>query len=70
MTMKLGTIMDLHQTFYLTKDLSVAPKGSKGVAQKPLKKNPKVGFFGPYVRILNNNICDTLHSTASLVKIL
>ena len=37
MKMKLGTIVYLHETFRLTKDLDVAQRGSKGMTGKALK---------------------------------
>ena len=36
--MKLGTIVYLHETFNLTKDLGVLQRESESVARKPLKK--------------------------------
>ena len=36
--MKLDTIVYLHETFHLTKDLGVPQRGSEGVDQKPPKK--------------------------------
>ena len=50
MKMKLGTIVKLHETFHLTEDLGVAQKGSGGVAGKPLKKCPKMGFLAPFLK--------------------
>ena len=38
MKMKFGTIVYLHKTFHLTKDLGVALSGLEGVVRKPLKK--------------------------------
>ena len=49
--MKLARIVYLHESFHLTKDLGVAQEGSGGVAGKPLKKCPKMGFFGSIFRI-------------------
>ena len=43
--MKLTTIMYLHETFHLTKDLAVAHRAWKGVVEKPLKKSPKIVFL-------------------------
>ena len=54
MMMKFGTVVYLDETFHLTKYLGVVLRLSEGVAQKPLKKTPKIGFFGPVTRILNN----------------
>ena len=54
MNMKLGTIVYLHETFRLTKDLGVALNGSGGVFGKPLKKNPKMGFLGPFLGSFNS----------------
>ena len=48
MKMKLGAIVNLHETFHLTEDLGVAQKGLAGVAGKPLKKCPKTGFLAPF----------------------
>ena len=48
MEMKLGMIMYHYKIFHLTKDLGVAQRGSGGVAGKPLKKCPKIGFLGPF----------------------
>ena len=48
---KLARIVYLHESFHLTKDLGVAQEGSGGVAGKPLKKCPKMGFFGSIFRI-------------------
>ena len=45
MTMKLGTIVYLHKTFQLTKDLVKTFREWHGVTQKPLKKAPKIGFL-------------------------
>ena len=47
--MKLATIVYLHESFHLTKDLGVAQRGSGGVAGKPLKKCPKMGFLAPFL---------------------
>ena len=52
--MKLGTIMYLHETFHLTKDLGVALRGVQGRDHKTLKKIPKIGFLGIFHRIFNN----------------
>ena len=38
MKMKLGTIVDLHEAFHLTKDLGVTHRAWQDVAEKPLKK--------------------------------
>ena len=48
MKMKLGTIVYLHETFHLTKDLGVAQRGSWGVVGKPLKKCQKMSFLAPF----------------------
>ena len=52
MNMKLDTIVKLHETFHLTEGLGVAQKGSGGVAGKPLKKCPKMGFSAPFFEFL------------------
>ena len=49
MNMKLGTIVYLHEAFCLTKDWGMAQRGSGGVAGKPLKKCPKMGFLAPFL---------------------
>ena len=75
MKMKLGTIVYLHETFHLTKDLGVVQGGSRSVAEKLLKKYPKMGFLAPFFDFLklyqkNRYICDTLNCITSLVNIL
>ena len=74
MKMKFGKIVFLHDTFHLTKDLGVAHRDSGGMAEKPLKKCQKwvlwLYFLNFQEYIKNRNICDTLHCTALLVKIL
>ena len=54
MKIKLGSIMYFYETFHLTKDFGVAPRGSEGVSRKPPKKTPKTGFLGQFHRIFNN----------------
>ena len=72
MKMKLGTIVDLHEIFHLTKDLHVNHKAWQGVAKKPLKKVLKLfrstcSNFMWYIK--TRNICESLLCTGSLVKI-
>ena len=52
MKMKLWTIVYLHETFHLTKDLGVTFREWQGVAVKPLKKAPKIGFLALFLGIL------------------
>ena len=47
--MKLGTIVYLDETFHLTKDLRANCRVWQGVAQKPPKKPPKVGFWACFL---------------------
>ena len=75
MKIKLTTIVYLHETFHLAKDLGITHRAWEGVAKKPLKKKPKTQFFGStswYFQdyIKNCNICDISPCTASLVKVL
>ena len=49
MKIKLGTIIYLHETFHLTKDLGVALSGLGGVARKTSKKCQKMGFLAPFI---------------------
>ena len=44
---KLGRIVYLYEALHLTKDLGVVLGGSGGVAGKPSKKPPKMGFLPP-----------------------
>ena len=48
--MKVGTIVYLHETFQLTKDLSANFRVWEGVAEKPRKKASKVGFWAYFFR--------------------
>ena len=48
MKMKLTTIVYLHETFHLTKDLGVAHRAWESVAKKPLRKSQKIGFLAPF----------------------
>ena len=43
--MKFTRIVYLHETFHLTKDLRANYRVWQGVAQKPPKKAPKLGFW-------------------------
>ena len=52
MKMKLCTIVYLHENFHLTKDLGVTFREWQGVAVKPLKKAPKIGFLALFLGIL------------------
>ena len=45
MKMKFGTLVYLHKTYHLTKDLSVTYREWQGVAEKPLQKAPKKVFY-------------------------
>ena len=47
--MKLGSIVYLHETFHLTKDLGNTHREWQGVAKKPLKKAKKLFFWGPFL---------------------
>ena len=49
MKIKLGSIMYFYETFHLTKDFGVAPRGSEGVSRKPPKKPPKQGFWTNFI---------------------
>ena len=52
--MKLDTIVHVHNTFHLTKDLSVSYRKWQGVVGKTLKKAQKIGFLGPFLAIFSN----------------
>ena len=71
--MKLTMIVYLHDTFHLTKDLDVTHRVWEGVVENYLQKSQKFGFFcffsWNFLHYINV-ICDTLHCTASLVKVL
>ena len=54
MKMKPDTIVYLHETFHLTKDLSVTQWAWQGVAKRPLIKAQKNGFSGPFLGIFSN----------------
>ena len=51
MKMKLGTIVYLHKTFHLTKDLGTSFRAWLGVAQKPSKKALKTHFLAQLLGI-------------------
>ena len=52
--MKLGTIVYLHDTFHLAKDLDVTHRASQDEAEKLLKKAQKIGSSAPFLGIFNN----------------
>ena len=54
MKMKFGTLVYLHETYHLTKDLSVTYREWQGVAEKPLKKAPQKVFLCPFLGIFSN----------------
>ena len=45
MKMKRTTIVSLHETFHLKKDLGVTHRAWDGVAEKPLEKYQKIVFL-------------------------
>ena len=53
MKIKLTTIVYHHETFHLKKYLGVTHWAWEGVAKKPLKKRPKIGFLAPFLGIFS-----------------
>ena len=51
--MKLGTIVYLHQTFRLRKDLGTSFKAWQDVALKPPKNPPKLKFLDYFLEIFS-----------------
>ena len=63
--MKLTTIMYLHETFHLPKDLGVTHRAKEGVVQKLLKTNHKMRFLGQFLgifRTMSKTIIYVMHN--------
>ena len=67
MKMKLTTIVYLHETFHLTKDLGVTHRKWQGVVEKLFKKYQKIVFLAPFLRIfrsISKTITYVIHGLA------